>query len=143
MKKMKKLLISALLVFTLCLFTACGNADNAADEVPQNTANEDNGGNIEEGTDTEDNLADDAGDIQNDGTAGGMTGGNTVSDDAVTPDGAADNNVDGGNTASGALGDGVEDLGDGVADGVRDIGDGIGNAVEDVGDAVSDSSDGR
>ena len=30
MKKMKKLLISALLVFTLCLFTACGNADNAA-----------------------------------------------------------------------------------------------------------------
>ena len=143
MKKMKKLLISALLVFTLCLFTACGNADNAADEVSPNTANEDNVGNIEEGTDTEDNLADDAGDIQNDGTAGGMTGGNTVSDDAVTPDGAADNNVDGGNTASGALGDGVEDLGDGVADGVRDIGDEIGNAVEDVGDAVSDSSDGR
>ena len=143
MKKMKKLLISALLVFTLCLFTACGNADNAADEVSPNTANEDNVGNIEEGTDTEDNLADDAGDIQNDGTAGGMTGGNTVSDDAVTPDGAADNNVDGGNTASGALGDGVEDLGEGVADGVRDIGDGIGNAVEDVGDAVSDSSDGR
>ena len=63
MKKMKKLLISALLVFTLCLFTACGNADNAADEVPPNTANEDNVGNIEEGTDTEDNLADDAGDI--------------------------------------------------------------------------------
>ena len=41
MKKMKRMLIGTLLVFTLCMFTACGNDNNnAADEV-QNNANED------------------------------------------------------------------------------------------------------
>ena len=39
MKKTKRMLISALLVFTLCMLTACGNNNNAADEVP-NTAND-------------------------------------------------------------------------------------------------------
>lgn len=41
MKKMKRMLIGTLLVFTLCMLTACGNDNNnAADEV-QNNANED------------------------------------------------------------------------------------------------------
>ena len=44
---------------------------------------------------------------------------------------------------SGAIGEGVEDLGNGVADGVRDIGEGVGNAVEDVGDAAGNAADGR
>ena len=34
MKKMKRMLIGTLLVFTLCMLTACGNDNNnAADEV--------------------------------------------------------------------------------------------------------------
>ena len=38
MKKMKRVLIGTLLVFTLCMLTACGNDNNnAADEVPNNT----------------------------------------------------------------------------------------------------------
>ena len=39
----------------------------------------------------------------------------------------ADNNDD---TVSGALGNGVKDLGDGVGDAVEDVGDAAGNAVE-------------
>ena len=37
MKKMKRVLISVLLVFTLCMFTACGQNNNAADEVPKHS----------------------------------------------------------------------------------------------------------
>ena len=37
MKKMKRMLIGTLLVFTLCMLTACGNDNNnAADEVQNN-----------------------------------------------------------------------------------------------------------
>ena len=57
MKKTKRMLISALLVFTLCMLTACGNNNNAADEVP-NTAN-DGIDNVGDGA-AEDNLTDDA-----------------------------------------------------------------------------------
>ena len=63
MKKMKRMLIGTLLVFTLCMLTACGNDNNnAADEV-QNNANEDaiDKDNVEDGT-AEDEKLDDAGD---------------------------------------------------------------------------------
>ena len=36
MKKIKRMLIGSLLVFTLCILTACGKSNNAADEVPDN-----------------------------------------------------------------------------------------------------------
>ena len=137
MKKTKRMLISALLVFTLCMLTACGNNNNAADEVP-NTAN-DGIDNVGDGA-AEDNLTDDAdnngNDDGNNGTDGNMAGDTAVPDDANTAnDGTAvpGNNVtENNNSVSGAIGEGVEDLGDGVADGVRDIGEGVGNAVEDV-----------
>ena len=63
MKKTKRMLISALLVFTLCMLTACGNNNNAADEVP-NTAN-DGIDNVGDGA-AEDNLTDDADNNGND-----------------------------------------------------------------------------
>lgn len=125
MKKMKRMLIGTLLVFTLCMLTACGNDNNnAADEV-QNNANEDaiDKDNVEDGT-ADTAVPDDA------GTAG----------DADVP---GDNVTDNNNSVSGALGEGVEELGDGVADGVRDVGEGVGNAVEGVGDAVDNAANGR
>ena len=64
MKKMKRMLIGTLLVFTLCMLTACGNDNNnAADEV-QNNANEDaiDKDNVENGTAEDENMVDDAGD---------------------------------------------------------------------------------
>ena len=63
----------------------------------------------------------------------------TAGDADVPGDNVTDNN----NSVSGALGEGVEELGDGVADGVRDVGEGVGNAVEDVGDAVDNAANGR
>ena len=90
-------------------------------------------------------MADNADDV-NDGTAG------TLTDDAQVPEKATGEQNDTGNdannttedgTVSGALGDGVEDLGDGVANGVQDIGEGVGDAVKDVGDAVGNAADGR
>ena len=115
MKKMKRMLIGTLLVFTLCMLTACGNDNNnAADEV-QNNGNED---------------AIDNDNVDDAGTAG----------DADVP---GDNVTDNNNSVSGALGEGVEELGDGVADGVRDVGEGVGNAVEGVGDAVDNAANGR
>ncbi len=58
MKKIKSILISTLLVFTLCMLTACGKDNNAADEVP-NATTDDNTDNVGDGT-AEDNLTDDA-----------------------------------------------------------------------------------
>ena len=85
MKKTKRMLISALLVFTLCMLTACGNNNNAADEVP-NTAN-DGIDNVGDGA-AEDNLTDDAdnngNDDGNNGTDGNMAGDTAVPDDANT-----------------------------------------------------------
>ena len=34
--KVKKILVSAALIVTLCMFTACGNTNNAADEADTN-----------------------------------------------------------------------------------------------------------
>ena len=83
MKKTKRMLISALLVFTLCMLTACGNNNNAADEVP-NTAN-DGIDNVGDGA-AEDNLTDDADNNGNDdgntGPDGNMAGDTEVPDDA-------------------------------------------------------------
>ena len=147
MKKTKRMLISALLVFTLCMLTACGNDNNnAADEV-QNNANEDaiDKDNVEDGT-AEDEKLDDAGDSVNNGADGAGTADTAVPDDAGTAGDAdvpGDNVTDNNNSVSGALGEGVEELGDGVADGVRDVGEGVGNAVEDVGDAVDNAANGR
>ena len=85
MKKMKRMLIGTLLVFTLCMLTACGNNNNAADEVP-NTAN-DGIDNVGDGA-AEDNLTDDAdnngNDDGNNGTDGNMAGDTAVPDDANT-----------------------------------------------------------
>ena len=147
MKKMKRMLIGTLLVFTLCMLTACGNDNNnAADEV-QNNANEDviDKDNVEDGT-AEDEKLDDAGDSVNNGADGAGTADTAVPDDAGTAGDAdvpGDNVTDNNNSVSGALGEGVEELGDGVADGVRDVGEGVGNAVEDVGDAVDNAANGR
>ena len=72
MKKMKRMLIGTLLVFTLCMLTACGNDNNnAADEV-QNNANEDaiDKDNVEDGTAEDENMVDDAGDSVNNGADG-------------------------------------------------------------------------
>ena len=77
MKKIKSILISTLLVFTLCMLTACGKDNNAADEVP-NATTDDNTDNVGDGT-ADDNMADNADDV-NDGTAG------TITDDAQTPE---------------------------------------------------------
>lgn len=146
MKKMKRVLIGTLLVFSLCMLTACGNDNNnAADEVPNNT--NDVMDNVEDGT-AEDNKLDDAG---NNGTDKNAADGN-VTDDTAVPDDAdnagdgavpGDNVTDNNNSVSGAIGEGVEELGDGVADGVRDVGDGVGDAVEGVGDAVDNAANGR
>ena len=38
-KKVKKILVSAALIVTLCMFTACGNTNNAADEADTNEEN--------------------------------------------------------------------------------------------------------
>ena len=147
MKKMKRMLIGTLLVFTLCMLTACGNDNNnAADEV-QNNANEDviDKDNVEDGT-AEDEKLDDTGDSVNNGADGAGTADTAVPDDAGTAGDAdvpGDNVTDNNNSVSGALGEGVEELGDGVADGVRDVGEGVGNAVEDVGDAVDNAANGR
>ena len=50
--------------------------------------------------------------------------GNGAAEDGMT------DNTDNNGTASGALGNGVRDLGDGVGDAVEDVGDAIGNAAE-------------
>ena len=126
MKKMKRMLIGTLLVFTLCMLTACGNDNNnAADEV-QNNANEDaiDKDNVENGTAEDENMVDDAGDSVNNGADGAGTADTAVPDDAGTAGDAdvpGDNVTDNNNSVSGALGEGVEELGDGVADGVRDV----------------------
>ena len=83
MKKMKRVLIGALLVFTLCMLTACGNDNNAADEVPNNT-NEDTMDNVGDGTAVDDNMVDDAGN-GNDNNANDTNNGN-VNGDTATPD---------------------------------------------------------
>ena len=164
MKKTNRILVSFLLVFTLCMLTACGNNNNAADEVP-NGVTDDNMDDVGDGTDADDGLADDgtgtidgtvedgtAGEV-NDGSTGDAVGNGagtsdnaadgTVGDDAGVNENSMDNGTAGDGTVSGAVGDGVEDLGEGVADGVRGIGNGIGDAVEDVGDAVGDAANGR
>ena len=126
MKKMKRMLIGTLLVFTLCMLTACGNDNNnAADEV-QNNANEDaiDKDNVENGTAEDENMVDDAGDSVNNGADGAGTADTAVPDDAGTAGDAdvpGDNVTDNNNSVSGALGEGVEELGDGVADGSREI----------------------
>ncbi len=112
MKKMKRVLIGTLLVFSLCMLTACGNDNNnAADEVPNNT--NDVMDNAEDGT-AEDNKLDDAG---NNGTDKNAADGN-VTDDAAVPDDAdnagdgavpGDNVTDNNNSVSGAIGEGVEE----------------------------------
>ena len=105
MKKIKSILISTLLVFTLCMLTACGKDNNAADEVP-NATTDGNTDHVGDGT-ADDNMADNADDV-NDGTAG------TLTDDAQVPEKAAEEQTDTGNdannttedgTVSGALGD--------------------------------------
>ena len=86
MKKMKRMLIGTLLVFTLCMLTACGNDNNnAADEV-QNNANEDaiDKDNVENGTAEDENMVDDAGDSVNNGADGAGTADTAVPDDAGT-----------------------------------------------------------
>ena len=85
MKKMKRMLIGTLLVFTLCMLTACGNDNNnAADEVPNN-GNKDaiENDNVENGT-AEDEKLDDAGDSVNNGADGAGTADTAVPDDAGT-----------------------------------------------------------
>ena len=142
MKKMKRMLIGTLLVFTLCMLTACGNDNNnAADEV-QNNANEDaiDKDNVENGPAEDENMVDDAGDSVNNGADTAVPDDAGTAGDADVP---GDNVTDNNNSVSGALGEGVEELGDGVADGVRDVGEGVGNAVEDVGDAVDNAANGR
>ena len=143
-KKAKKILVSAALIMSLCMFTACGKANNAADEVDttedENITNEndmddadnaagntaDNGVN---NTDRDNNaeISTDNGTVieENNGT------GNGAAEDGMTDNAAGTEDNDNG-TVSGALGDGV-----------RDLGDGVGNAVEDVGDAIGNAAEGR
>ena len=126
MKKMKRMLIGTLLVFTLCMLTACGNDNNnAADEV-QNNANEDaiDKDNVENGTAEDENMVDDAGDSVNNGADGAGTADTAVPDDAGTAGDAdvpGDNVTDNNNSVSGALGEGVEELGDGIRTSNRNI----------------------
>lgn len=145
MRKMKMLLLAGLLVLAMGMLTACGNDNNNADETP-----------ITE----EDSAADDAltdenipqttvlpGQEVQDEYDGTVTGDGAMNNGTVTGDGAmnndnggviddnsnaADRNLTNENngTVSGALGDGVEDLGEGVGEAVRDVGDAVGNAVD-------------
>ena len=118
MRKMKMLLLAGLLVLAMGMLTACGNDNNNADETP-----------ITE----EDSAADD--DALTDENVPQTTVlpeqdeyGGVINDNPNAADGNLTNENDG--TVSGALGDGVEDLGEGVGEAVRDVGDAVGNAVD-------------
>lgn len=151
MRKMKMLLLAGLLVLAMGMLTACGNDNNNADETPiteEDSAADDalTDENIPQTTvlpeqEVQDEyggtVADD--DAMNNGTVTGngtMNNGTVTGDDSMINDngGVIDDNSNAADendgTVSGALGDGVEDLGEGVGEAVRDVGDAVGNAVD-------------
>ncbi len=108
MKKFKKIIVGAMLVMALGTFTACGNNDD----------------NVNDTTDTQDHVPDDA---ANDETTGSNKNKNNNNNDNDT------------DNAGNAVGDAMEDVGDaagdvgkGVVDGVGEVGEGIKDAAKDM-----------
>lgn len=120
-KKAKKILMSTALILTLCMFTACGNNNNAADEVDTNEENmtdenmteDDNVDDIgntdanDRNNGTDNNRNDAAGNAANNrnenNTANDSADNTTDNAGAVTENGVADDNL----TGNGAAEDGM------------------------------------
>ena len=114
-KNAKKILVGAVLILTLAIFTACGSRNNNADEVEK-----------ENNKTTEENMAEnesvdkkDSDEKPSDDRGRGEDGEEHKKEDS---------NNDG--TVSGELGNSVKDLGEGVGNAVEDVGDAVGNATE-------------
>ncbi len=145
MRKMKMLLFAGLLVLTMGMLTACGNDNNNADETPITEEDSVEDENIIPDDDvlTEENIPQTTvvpeQEVQ-DEYGGTVTGNDAMirdngTDGSINENPNAGNTVDGNSinendgTVSGALGDSVENLGEGVGEAVRDVSDAVGNAV--------------
>ena len=125
-KNAKKILVGAVLILTLVIFTACGSSNNNADEVEK-----------ENNKTTEENVAENESVDKNDTDSSEKDEKGTdekPSDDRENrwrmgkKQKKEDSNNDG--TVSGELGNSVKDLGEGVGNAVEDVGDAVGNATE-------------
>ena len=99
-KKAKKILASAALIMSLCMFTACGNTNNAADEV--DTTEDENITDENDMNDTDNNTADDNTANNTEQDRGNNT--NTRNNDEISTDNGTvveDNNGTGNGAADG------------------------------------------
>lgn len=145
MRKIKMLLLAGLLVLAMGMLTACGNDNNNADETPiteEDSVEDENI--VPDDVLTEENIPQTT--VVPEQEVQDEYGGTVTGDDAMIRDNGTDGNinenpnvgntVDGNSTnendgtVSGALGDSVENLGEGVGEAVRDVGDAVGNAVD-------------
>lgn len=145
MRKMKMLLFAGLLVLAMGMLTACGNDNNNVDETPiteEDSVEDENI--VPDDVLTEENIPQTT--VVPEQEVQDEYGGTVTGDDAMIRDNGTDGNinenpnvgntVDGNSTnendgtVSGALGDSVENLGEGVGEAVRDVGDAVGNAVD-------------
>ena len=148
MKKTKGILTGTLLVMALGMLTACGSNNNKADEsgtvtedkkedntktdnTETNTLDDkENGSNADANSGADDTALDNGEAIseETEENGGTVTDNNSEVSENSTDSTKDKKNNDG--TVSGALGDGVKDLGDGIGDAVEDVGDAVGNAME-------------
>lgn len=145
MRKTKMLLLAGLLVLAMGMLTACGNDNNNVDETPiteEDSVEDENI--VPDDVLTEENIPQTT--VVPEQEVQDEYGGTVTGDDAMIRDNGTDGNinenpnvgntVDGNSTnendgtVSGALGDSVENLGEGVGEAVRDVGDAVGNAVD-------------
>lgn len=114
MKKLKVLMMSGMLAAGICLFAACGTAN---DDGTNNGVNDTSNTQVA----TQENIP---------GT------------DNTTGNGTTDNNTDAGNSKNdGNVGKDIGDMGKDVVDGVKDAGDAVADGVDDAIDAVDPDAD--
>ena len=114
MKKLKVLMMGGMLAAGICLFAACGTAN---DDGTNNGVNDTSNTQVT----TQENIP---------GT------------DNTTGNGTTDNNTDAGNSKNdGNVGKDIGDVGKDVVDGVKDAGDAVADGVDDAIDAVDPDAD--
>ena len=114
MKKLKVLMMGGMLAAGICLFAACGTAN---DDGTNNGVNDTSNTQVT----TQENIP---------GT------------DNTTGHGTTDNNTDAGNSKNdGNVGKDIGDVGKDVVDGVKDAGDAVADGVDDAIDAVDPDAD--
>ena len=137
MKKWKMLPALALMVLFLFTCTACGENSHAAP---------DESGEIE--TPIEDNSMENPGITDTVPEETDMDNKKENLPEDQTPDGTADSdtaksgrNDQEDSTIMEDLGNGVENVGNGIGDGIENIGEGVGGAVKDMGNGLGDATD--